>query len=119
MAKISAPATLVELLKPRAMTTPQATAYTYLEDGADEERHLTYAELERSARQIAGLLSANGLKGARTLLLFPPVLDYISAFLGCLFAQVIAVPVYPPLSERDQRRLAALWRTPGRRTRRI
>lgn len=34
--------------------------------------------------------------GDRVLLVYPPGLDFIVAFLACLRARVIAVPVYPP-----------------------
>src|SRR6185437_15528320 len=37
------------------------------------------------------------------LLMYPPGPDYVAAFLGCLYAGVVAVPVYPP----DQTRGAA------------
>ncbi|MEO1693572.1 MAG: AMP-binding protein, partial [Cyanobacteria bacterium J06631_6] len=36
------------------------------------------------------------MMGERALLLYPPGLEFIAAFLGCLYAGVIAVPVYPP-----------------------
>lgn len=35
-------------------------------------------------------------KGDRVLLVFPPGLDFVRAFLSCLYAGAIAVPVYPP-----------------------
>ena len=37
-------------------------------------------------------------KGDRALLVFLPSLEFIVAFLGCLRAGVIAVPVYPPVN---------------------
>jgi amino acid adenylation domain-containing protein len=39
------------------------------------------------------------------LLLFPPGLDYIAAFFGCLYANTIAVPAYPPRQNRNLDRL--------------
>ena len=35
-------------------------------------------------------------RGDRVLLVYPPSLDFIVAFLACLRAGVIAVPVFPP-----------------------
>ncbi|MGH8548058.1 MAG: AMP-binding protein [Methylococcales bacterium] len=35
----------------------------------------------------------------RALLLYPPGLDYIAAFFGCLYAGVVAVPAYPPIRQ--------------------
>jgi amino acid adenylation domain-containing protein len=40
--------------------------------------------------------------GARVMLLFPTGLNFIAAFFGCLYAGVIAIPLYPP--PRNQKR---------------
>ena len=39
----------------------------------------------------------------RALLLYPPGLDFVAAFFGCLYAGVIAVPSYPPAPSRPGR----------------
>ncbi|MBU8895090.1 amino acid adenylation domain-containing protein [Corallococcus sp. M34] len=88
--------TLVELLRTRARLQPDLRGFTFLVDGDSEEAHLTYAELDRKARAIAAALQARGAQGQRALLLYPPGLDYIAGFFGCLYAGVIAVPIYPP-----------------------
>ena len=41
----------------------------------------------------------------RVLLLFPAGLDYITAFFGCLYAGVIAIPAYPPRPNRSLNRI--------------
>src|ERR687891_969855 len=87
--------TLVELLRWRALHQPKRQAYTFLTDEEQKEVHLTYGELDRRARAIAALLQSPGTMGARALLLHPPGLDYIAALFGCLYAKVIAIPVYP------------------------
>jgi len=46
--------------------------------------------------------------GARALLLYPPGLEYIAAFFGCLYAGVIPVPAYPPRLNRPEPRLQAI-----------
>ncbi len=100
------PATLVELLRRRAQGEPDARAITFLADGEHQEESLTYAELELDARRIAAFLREEGVAvGARALLLYPPGLDYITAFFGCLLAGVIAVPAYPPLLNRPSSQL--------------
>jgi amino acid adenylation domain-containing protein len=83
-------------------------ALTFLADGEREERSLSYGELDRRARAIGGYLREHGLRGERVLLLFPPGLDYAAAFLGCLYAGVVAVPVYPPTGSRGGPRLQAI-----------
>src|SRR4051812_32506903 len=49
-----------------------------------------------------------GLAGERALLLYPPGLELVSAFLGCLYGGVVAVPAYPPRSPRMVPRLRAI-----------
>ncbi len=100
--------TLVELLRHRALEQPERRRYTFLSDGEAEEVHLTDAELDRKARAIGALLQRLGISGGRALLLFPPGLDYIAAFFGCLYADVVAVPAYPPDPTRLARTLPRL-----------
>ena len=52
------------------------------------------------ARAIAARLGAEGLAGERALLAFPPGLEFLAAFFGCLYAGVVAVPAYPPRPNR-------------------
>ena len=99
---------LVELLRWRAEQQPDRRAYTFLADGETEEIHLTYGELDRRVRAIAAALQDLSAPGERALLLYPPGLDYIAAFFGCLYAGVIAVPVYPPDPLRLNRTLPRL-----------
>lgn len=96
---------LVELLRFRASHQPDKRAYTFLSDTVTEEEHLTYRQLDERAQAIGARLQDLGLMGERVLLLYPPGLDYISAFFGCLFAGAVAVPAYPPDPARLQRTL--------------
>jgi acyl-CoA synthetase (AMP-forming)/AMP-acid ligase II len=98
---------LVELACSRANEKPDQTAYVFLQDGENESGRLTFAELDRRARTIAARLQSMGMTGERALLLYPPGLDYIVGFFGCLYAGVIAVPAYPP-SRRQLQRLQSV-----------
>jgi acyl-CoA synthetase (AMP-forming)/AMP-acid ligase II len=104
--------TIVDLLRFRAEKQPGQRSYTFLVDGEEEEEHINYGELDSSARMIAAFLQSQGATGQRVLLLYPPGLDYIKAFLGCLYAGATAVPVYPPrlsrLTDRSFPRLLAI-----------
>jgi 8-amino-7-oxononanoate synthase len=64
--------------------------------------------LDRQARAIGAWLQSLGLSGERALLLYPPGLEFISAFFGCLYAGVVAVPVYPPRRNRSLARIQAI-----------
>jgi acyl-CoA synthetase (AMP-forming)/AMP-acid ligase II len=99
---------LVELLRFRAAVQPDDRAYTFLRDGESEGTVLTYGDLDRRSRAIAADLQDRVPPGARALLLYPPGLDFIAAFFGCLYAQVIAVPAHPPHAERSNSSFARL-----------
>ena len=98
-------ATLVDILHNRAMEQPHQTIYNFLVDGETEEISLTYGQLEQKARAIAALLQSISSPQDRVLLLFPAGLDYITAFFGCLYAGVIAIPAYPPRPNRSLNRI--------------
>jgi acyl-CoA synthetase (AMP-forming)/AMP-acid ligase II len=100
--------TLVELLRYRASTQPERIAYIFLRNGETEEARLTYGELDQNARAIAAHLQSLEAKGERGLLLYPPGLDFISAFFGCLYAEVVAIPAYPPRRNQNLFRLQAI-----------
>lgn len=95
-------------LRLRAQQSPDEKAFTYLLDGADGERSVTYAELDRHARSIASWLQAEGMAGKRVLLLYVPGLDFIVALYGCLYAGAVAVPAYAPDPTRLARTLPRL-----------
>jgi amino acid adenylation domain-containing protein len=99
--------TLVELLQNRALHQPEQK-YTFLLDGKTETASLTYRELDAIARSHAVRLQTLGVTGERALLLFPPGLDYLAAFFGCLYAKVIAVPLYPPKLKRNLAKISAI-----------
>ena len=99
---------LVELLRGRALQQPEQQIYTYLVDGEIEGANLTFADLDRQARAIGAALQSYGTMGERALLLYPAGLEFISAFFGCLYAEVIAVPLPPPNMAQPQRTLPRL-----------
>ncbi len=101
-------ATIVDILRDRSCNIPGTEAFTFLEDGETQELTLTYYELDRRSRAVAAQLQALGLSGERAILLYPPGLDYLIAFFGCLYAGVVAVPAYPPRNQRKTPRIQAI-----------
>jgi acyl-CoA synthetase (AMP-forming)/AMP-acid ligase II len=99
---------LVELLRSRSAEQPHDVAYTFLRDGEDESEWITYEALDRRSRAIAARLQARCRAGDRALLLYPPGLEFISAFFACLYARVVAVPAYPPNLTRADRAVQRL-----------
>ena len=91
-----------------ARERPDATAYTFVGTELAVERTVGYRELERSAQKVAAYLQRTARPGDRVLLLFPPGLDYLTAFLGCLYSGVVAVPLYAPRPGAKLDRIAAV-----------
>lgn len=102
------PSTLIDLLRARALYQPERLAFAFLEDGERGELRLTYSELDKKARAIAADLQQRGAAGRRVLLLYPPGLDYIAGFFGCLYAGAVAVPIYPPKANASLERLRSV-----------
>jgi amino acid adenylation domain-containing protein len=111
MVKVAAPlsfSSLVELLRHRALEQPDRLSYLFLADGEAEAACLTFDDLDRRARAIGAELERAGGQGERALLLFPPGIEFIAAFFGCLYGGAIAVPAYPPRAAKGQPRLRSI-----------
>ncbi len=80
-----------------------SSAMTYWE--GDSETALSYADLDRRARQVAASLQAQCVVGDRAVLLYPPGLDHVVGLLGCFYAGVVAVPVYAPRNDHHLDRI--------------
>lgn len=101
--------TLVDVLRERVWERSTERAFTFLTDGETEGSALSYGELDAKARSIAAALASHGLiPGERALLLYPPGLEFIAAFFGCLYAGIVAVPAYPPQPSQLARTLPRL-----------
>lgn len=89
-------ALLPEVLQRRAALDPARRAYAFIDYRGEETAVLSYGELHARALAVAAELSACCAPGDRALLVFPPGLEFIVAFFGCLYARVIAVPLNLP-----------------------
>jgi amino acid adenylation domain-containing protein len=99
------PKTLLDVLNLRVSSHPEKAAYTFLEDGEKIEASLTYTELAQKAMAIGAWLQSLGLAGERVMLLYPSGLDFILAFLGCLYAGAVAAPAPSPRNRGNLLRL--------------
>src|SRR6202453_1403741 len=83
---------------------PDKLLYSYLDVNGDPIESYTYASFLHRAQAIAGHLRNEGRfeAGDRLLLAYPPGLEMICAFFGCVRAGLIPVPVYPPSSRGFQ-----------------
>lgn len=97
---------LVDLLTTHAAHQPDRTAYRFLVTGDcdGEVQEISYGRLAGRSRAIAAWLQERGLTGSRAMLLYPPGLEFISGYLGCLSAGVVAVPGVPPQGRAQNHR---------------
>jgi acyl-CoA synthetase (AMP-forming)/AMP-acid ligase II len=104
------PSNLVALLRSQAERRGDDPLFTFLLEGEVDGAvdTLTYAELFARARAVAARLQGAVAEGERVLLIYPPGLDFVAAFFGCLLARVVAVPAYPPDPARLERTLPRL-----------
>jgi acyl-CoA synthetase (AMP-forming)/AMP-acid ligase II len=100
--------TLIDLLMDRADSPQKDAGYRFLLNGESKYQDCSYEELAREATILAAELQRRNLQGERALLLFPPGIDYIVSFFGCLLAGVIPVPAYPPDLKRIGKTLPRL-----------
>jgi acyl-CoA synthetase (AMP-forming)/AMP-acid ligase II/acyl carrier protein len=98
---------LLDALARHAALRPEGLAYVFLADGEREQDRLHYGELWRRVLALGTRLRELEA-GSRALLFYPPGLDFITAFLGCLYAGLVAVPAYPPRGVRPDPRIDAI-----------
>lgn len=87
------------LLESVAKKYPNRNAYTFILDVDLNTSSITYSELATKVKSIATELRKKVKKGERVLLIYPPGIELIAAFYACLYAGIIAVPVYPPIND--------------------
>ena len=89
---------------------PDKLLYSYLDVNGDPLESYTYASFLHRVEAIAGQLWKEDrfAAGDRLLLAYPPGLEMICAFFGCVRGGLIPVPVYPPSSRGFQ---SALYKT--------
>ncbi|WP_372365150.1 AMP-binding protein [Candidatus Uabimicrobium sp. HlEnr_7] len=95
--------TLRDLIQHGALEYPDKHAFVFLEDGENRESHLSFRELDKCARRIAQELMNCNLTKKNVLLVYPPGLDFIKAFVGCIYANVVAIPCYPATKSTVER----------------
>lgn len=84
--------TIIDCLEHYAATRGDEPAYIFVSDGDCQEHPITYRQLCYRAKKLALELRDRNLSGLTVLLLFPTGLEFIVAFLACLYSGAIAVP---------------------------
>ena len=89
--------TMLHALSSAARLSPERGITLLAEDESDPPTLLSFFDLYRQARGVAGALAKKGFKrGDRALLVFPTSAELIIAFFGVQLAGGIPVPAYPP-----------------------
>ncbi len=106
---------LLTSLRERASRDPQETAAFFVSGSTEFDiSNRSYAELDQHSRRIASWLQERFSPGDRALLAYSPGLEFVTAFFGCVYAGLIAVPApVPARSGHQHRRLAAIARDAG------
>ncbi len=104
--------TIVDFLKERATRNKEDLAFRFMGNGELDGpiTEWTFSEIYRRSVGVAEDLVERGLAGASVLLAFPPGLDFVKAFFGCLLARARAVPVPLP-NPRSKNPLDRILRT--------
>ncbi|MEV1115973.1 fatty acyl-AMP ligase [Actinosynnema sp. NPDC049800] len=105
--------TVVDAVRRWARERPGRTAFTFLDYEADARGvpvPITWAELDARACGVAAELRRRCAPGDRALLLLPQGLDYVVAFVACLYADVLAVPLFPITGDGHRERLDGILR---------
>ena len=85
--------------------------FSFYRGDGEAEATLSYRLLDERAKAIAAELQALAPPEERAILLFPPGLDFIAAFFGCLYAGIVAVPAAIPSRNRLTASLEAIFET--------
>ncbi|XP_072930809.1 disco-interacting protein 2 isoform X2 [Epargyreus clarus] len=87
-----------QILRWRAQSTSDHVIFTLLNSKGAVSKALTCAELHKKAERIGNLLLEKGRvnTGDHVALIFPPGLDLICAFYGCLYVGAVPVTIRPP-----------------------
>jgi len=97
--------TILHYIERNAFENPLGIAFTFLNETGEKANELTNEALWQEVRAVATYLASFAEKGSRILLFYPPGLEYITSFYGCLLAEMIAVPLYPPRKSTKSDRL--------------
>lgn len=89
--------TLIDYLRTWEERRPDQILYRFVDADGREIEHYTYQSFAERTRELAAYLFAEaGLRpGDRALLVYPPGLEMVAAFIACARIGVIAVPVSP------------------------
>jgi acyl-CoA synthetase (AMP-forming)/AMP-acid ligase II/acyl carrier protein len=105
-----------EILRHRAVVSPDTIAYRYISGKSQSPLEITYAQVERRSRAIGAWLQSRHAEVGPVGLLLPHGPDFVAALFGTLYTGKIAIPLNPPSAKGSVIRLAAILADIGRIT---
>lgn len=99
---------IIHALDFHARNCPDKIAYGFIYGDNKEITTVTFTELYQKVSKLAAQLGGQLPRGERAILMYPQGPDYVIAFLACLMAGVIAVPLYPPKANQKMFRTASV-----------
>ncbi len=112
----SSESTVLDLARVTFAREPERPLYAFLDGRGRETSRLTYGEFCRAAASVGRFLveeigmkpRSPGREGDRAVLVYPPSLDFAVAFVGCIYAGLVPVPIAPPNPFRLRQGLGGL-----------
>lgn len=100
------------ILRERASLQPNDPAFTYLDYDTSEgaEETLSWRQLQQRVVTLAAVIRDHAAHGDRAVILAPQNMSYVLGFLASFEANVIAVPLSPPIAGAHDERVVAVLR---------
>jgi acyl-CoA synthetase (AMP-forming)/AMP-acid ligase II len=97
---------VIDVIRQHGRERPLQDAVTLVPDPAkpQQTQSLSYQSLDHEARRIACGLQQRGQLGDRVLLLYSTSVDFAAAFIGCIYAGMVAVPAPLPGQHAHQQK---------------
>ena len=90
--------TVLDQFRATAITEPNRPLFAFVDGQGRNRDTLAYGEALQAVSVVAAYLQEEaGIgRGDRVLMVYPPSLDFVIAFIACLATGIIPVPVVPP-----------------------
>lgn len=94
--------TILDKINHYSINQANKVAFRYSEDGINLSRVMTYAELQSRALAIAAVLEKKQLANPYVLISIKSGIDFITNYIACLYAKLIAIPVDSLASHKQE-----------------
>ena len=96
---------ILDVLEEQKTKFPGKTIFSFSENGENISDSLTTSQLVAASQSVAFYIQQVTKSQDRILILLPPGIPFIKSVFGCLYANRIAVPAYPPKRNKEDYRV--------------